>query len=117
MRYVIAKDYKVVVGDRFVQLYRVYDDELKSFCEPMEMASGKKAALARAKLLNERPLLKYRVYFINFNYHAQEEFSTPAGALEYGKSKCFEFAIQEWNGKVMVKTISAWSPIGGLKNF
>jgi hypothetical protein len=110
VRYCIAKDY----GQ-----WRVYDDGLKSFCEPPEMASSKEAARIRAATLNNsNAVVKYRVYYTNFDYYSQEEFTTPLAAINYGKSKCFDFCVDYHtaeNGKVTTKRICCWSPIGGLR--
>jgi hypothetical protein len=51
--------------------------------------------------------MKYRVYFSNFDYYAQDTFATVEAAIEYGKSKCFEFSVS-CTGHPL---IYAWGPI------
>ena len=57
-----------------------------------------------------------KVYFTNFHYYADQVFETLEAALEYGKSKCFEFSVSEPGGDVGVRNIVAtWSPVGGTR--
>jgi len=63
------------------------------------------------------PIVKFRIFFTNFDYYSQEEFSDSESALEYGKSKCFEFSVNEFHGKEYIRMISSWSPIGGTRYF
>jgi hypothetical protein len=109
-RFCIAKDHGK---------WRVYDELLKSFCEPPEMGSSKPLARIRAAVLNNSArVVKFRVYYINFDYYSQEEFDTPIAAINYAKGKCFEFAVDRYeaeNGKVTTKRICSWSPLSGLR--
>jgi hypothetical protein len=59
----------------------------------------------------------YRVYFTNFGYYSQEKFNTLDSALEYGKSKCFEFQVTHElaDGWECRRVVASWSPIGGLR--
>ena len=43
-------------------------------------------------------------------YFSQEEFTTLADALAYGKSKCFEFTVHQ--GSDM---LASWSVFGGTR--
>jgi hypothetical protein len=54
--------------------------------------------------------MKYRIYWTNFGYYSQDEFTTLAEAIAYGKSKCFEFQISH-----DCNVVASWSPIGGLR--
>jgi hypothetical protein len=60
----------------------------------------------------ERIANKFRVYYINFDYYSQEEFESIEDAVAYGKTKCFEFRVDDPSGN----PVCAWSPIGGLRN-
>lgn len=54
----------------------------------------------------------YRVFWINFGYYSQDEFTTLDAAIAHGKSKCFEFQVtHDCDESVFV----SWSPIGGLR--
>ena len=57
-------------------------------------------------------LTNYRVYFTNHDYYSQEEFSSLDEAIEYGKSKGFDFTVHY--GSHM---LAGWSYIGGLKKY
>lgn len=50
----------------------------------------------------------YKVFWINFGYHSLETFAILDQAIEYGKSKGFEFRIDQDS-----KIIYSWSPITG----
>jgi hypothetical protein len=52
-----------------------------------------------------------RVHFTNFGYFAEATFETVDAALEYGRSKCFEFSVIDTRGTV----VASWSPIGGTR--
>jgi len=54
----------------------------------------------------------FKVFWTNFGYYSQEEFSTLDSALDYIKSKCFEGAVHQ-NGEVL----AAWSVFGGTRHF
>lgn len=62
------------------------------------------------------PLLKlgeikmFRVYYINHDYFAAQEFDTLTHAVAYGKSKCFDFSV--YNGDTLV---ASWSVFGGVR--
>ncbi len=49
----------------------------------------------------------YTVYYSNFGYYSQERFATVEDAIEYGKSKGFEFSV----GCDRQPLIYAWGPI------
>ena len=55
----------------------------------------------------------YRIYYINFDYYSAEEFTSFGAALDYGKSKSFEFRIDAEDGT----PLASWSPIGGFREF
>lgn len=55
---------------------------------------------------------KYRVYYTNHMYYAQDEFATVEAALSYGKARGFEFSIHGPSGIVGV-----WSVFGGYREF
>jgi hypothetical protein len=52
----------------------------------------------------------FTVFYTNFGYGPEQKFQTLEAALEYGKSKCFEFQVSDGNGMV-----ASWSPIGGTR--
>lgn len=54
-----------------------------------------------------------RVHFTNFDYFAQQTFTSLEDAIAYGKQKCFEFSVWPENMSIM---LASWSPIGGLRN-
>ncbi len=54
----------------------------------------------------------YRVFWTNFGYYSQEEFSTLAEALDYIRSKSFEGAVHK-GGEVL----AARSTFGGTRYF
>jgi hypothetical protein len=54
----------------------------------------------------------FRIYFINFDYFAQESFSTLDEAIKYGISKGFEFSVQK-DGKLL----AAWSILRGITRY
>lgn len=53
----------------------------------------------------------FRVYFTNFFYFSQEEFSSLAEAKAYGIGKTFEFSV--WEGEEMR---GFWSFFGGWRD-
>lgn len=53
---------------------------------------------------------KYRVYYVNHDYYAAEEFASMAGAIIYGKERGFEFVVMYGN-----RSVAAWGPISGLR--
>jgi hypothetical protein len=54
----------------------------------------------------------FKVFWTNMGYYSQEDFSTLADALAYGKSKCFEFAVHHNND-----VVAAWTVFGGTRHF
>jgi hypothetical protein len=55
-------------------------------------------------------LNKFKVFFVNFDYFADQVFDTLDEAVEYAKSKCFEVTFYCNN-----TLRGSWSSIGGLK--
>ena len=55
----------------------------------------------------------YKVYWFNFDNFAIDSFDTVTEAINYGKSKGFEFAVYDDTNN----TIATWSPISGLKKY
>lgn len=51
----------------------------------------------------------YRILWTNFGYFAQQQFDSLEDAVEYGKSKCFEFQVY-YNRDL----IGWWTVFGGL---
>jgi hypothetical protein len=51
----------------------------------------------------------FKIYWTNHDYMSSEEFNTVEEAVEYGKSKGFEFSVQDDEG-----IRATWSPIRGL---
>lgn len=58
----------------------------------------------------------FRVYLINFDYYAQDEFSNVFDALEWLKSTSFEGRIDLYRGSYGSKSypVLSWSPLRGL---
>lgn len=54
----------------------------------------------------------YRVFFTNFAYFAQTEFTSAHNALAYAKEKGFDASIHE---SVSGNIIASWSMFGGTK--
>ncbi len=68
----------------------------------------------------EKCAKEYRVYWTNHAYYAHECFETAEKAIEYGKSKCFDFSVQEIGRGLNPYTfqttqIATWSVFGGLR--
>lgn len=54
----------------------------------------------------------YKVYWTNFGYYSQEEFTTLDAARNYGKSKCFEHSVH-FNGEM----VGYWTVFGGWHEY
>ena len=52
----------------------------------------------------------YRVYFTNFDYYSQDEFSSLDEAVNYGSKCFFEFRIEK-----NTEIVAFWSVFDGLK--
>lgn len=59
--------------------------------------------------------MTYRIYMTNFDYWRDESFGSVKEALEFGKSKGFEFSIHEMDAPFQI-LICSWSPIGGVRS-
>jgi hypothetical protein len=55
----------------------------------------------------------FSVYYTNHFYSAAETFATMEQAVEYGKSKGFEFSVRQQGGNV----VAGWSPLYGLRRY
>jgi hypothetical protein len=55
----------------------------------------------------------FSVYYTNHFYSAAETFATVEAALEYGKSKGFEFSVRAADGNV----VAGYSPLYGLRRY
>ena len=53
----------------------------------------------------------FTVYYTNHGYSAQDTFSTVEQAVEYGKSKGFEFSVWSADKNLM----ASWTVFGGLR--
>ena len=53
-----------------------------------------------------------KVWFINFNYYAQEEFITFEEAIKYAQKCQFQVRFEKEN-----KILGCWCPILGLKRY
>lgn len=54
----------------------------------------------------------YKVYWTNFGYYSQEEFTTLDAARNYGKSKCFEHSVH-FKGEM----VGYWTTFGGWHTY
>ena len=54
--------------------------------------------------------IMFGIYWTNFGYKSDEEFDTMKGALDYGKSKGFEFTVLDANGA----TAAYFTTFGGV---
>jgi hypothetical protein len=53
----------------------------------------------------------FKVYWTNHGYFSQNEFATLDDAIDYGKSKCFDFQVTAPDGVIA----ASWSVFGGLR--
>lgn len=53
---------------------------------------------------------RYRIFWTNMGYYSQEEFTSLADAIAYGKSKCFEFTVHH-AGEIL----ASWTVFGGTR--
>jgi hypothetical protein len=61
--------------------------------------------------------MKYFVFYINFDYFADQAFDNVSDALAYAKKVCFEAAIYQGRGGVSPLMVATWSPIGGTRMY
>lgn len=61
-------------------------------------------------ILCERSGGQISIFFTNFGYGPSQSFYSVQSAVEYGRSKGFEFSV--WFGDDL---LASWSPIGGLR--
>lgn len=54
----------------------------------------------------------FTIFYTNFGYGPSEIFATADLALQYGKSKGFEFGIYDQHKEL----VGSWSPIGGYRS-
>ena len=54
----------------------------------------------------------FKVNFINLGYSADQKFTTLKEAFAYGVKHHFEFSVSDQYG-----IVSAWSPIGGRRDY
>lgn len=55
----------------------------------------------------------FRIFMTNFGYWRDETFETLREALDFGKSKGFEFSVANPIGDL----VASWSPIGGIRTY
>lgn len=53
----------------------------------------------------------FRIWWTNFGYFSQREFTTLDEARSYGKGQCFDHVIYEGD-----EIIGSWSVFGGWRN-
>jgi hypothetical protein len=58
---------------------------------------------------------KFKIFFINFGYYSQEDFSDLESAISYGKSKGFEFSVWEFFNDATGLMCASWSVFGGTR--
>lgn len=62
-----------------------------------------------------RPFTHYRVFFVNFDYYAQDDFASYIDALAYGKSAGFDCVVHGFDAEGECHVIVGWSCIGGCR--